>query len=206
MMKHEFEKLVDETISEEQYKVVERVYAFHPSIPDVGGKQVIADLWNDAKHKHGKGIYGINHMLAVANEEAKPASPVYEKHETPFSYYYTESGYVKSEEPKTIEEVYQYVVKELQKYNEPGDKYSCGPIDEYFSISCKYEGITHWPLDYSWIAVFCVQGGSEGYYTHVEAIWADGNRRQLLFLGKTLREDRDHALEGVRLLSHILEV
>lgn len=51
-----------ERISDVEWEVVEIVYCSHPAIPDVGGKDVIANLW-----KVGKlGI--IREMLPVARE------------------------------------------------------------------------------------------------------------------------------------------
>ena len=45
MMKAEFENLIGAEICAEDYAIVEYVYTWHPSIPNVGGKQRIAELW-----------------------------------------------------------------------------------------------------------------------------------------------------------------
>lgn len=45
MMKVEFEKRIGASISHEDYAIVEHVYMWHPSIPNVGGKDKIADLY-----------------------------------------------------------------------------------------------------------------------------------------------------------------
>ena len=45
MMKHEFEKLIGKDISNEDYKIVEYVYTWHPCISETNGKQQIADLY-----------------------------------------------------------------------------------------------------------------------------------------------------------------
>ena len=45
MTKQEFENLTGETVTEHGYKIIETVYAFHPSICNVKGKQQIADLF-----------------------------------------------------------------------------------------------------------------------------------------------------------------
>ena len=45
MMKYEFEKLIEQEVSQKDYEVIEFVYTWHPDIPDVGGKQKIADIW-----------------------------------------------------------------------------------------------------------------------------------------------------------------
>lgn len=34
-------------VTDEEYKIVETVYCFHPSVPDVGGKEKIARLYVD---------------------------------------------------------------------------------------------------------------------------------------------------------------
>lgn len=123
--------------------------------------------------------------------------------ETPFSTYEVVEGYVKNEKPKTMQEVYEWVCKELKKHNT--EPYTVGPFEEYFSNMHRYNERhtrSHWPLDYHWIAVFAVTGGSEGHYVHVEAI--TGEKRELLFLGKTFR-GMDNALAAVALLTKILE-
>lgn len=45
MMKEEFESRIGAEISTDEYKIVETVYAWHPAIPNVGGKDVIAQLY-----------------------------------------------------------------------------------------------------------------------------------------------------------------
>lgn len=45
MMKQEFEQRIGAEVTPEEYKIIERVYMWHPSIPNVGGKDVIAQLW-----------------------------------------------------------------------------------------------------------------------------------------------------------------
>ena len=47
MTKQEFEKLVDKEVSERDYKVIEKVYTFHPAISNTNGKQQIAMLYNE---------------------------------------------------------------------------------------------------------------------------------------------------------------
>lgn len=46
MMKEEFEDIIQRTISNEDYAVVEQVYAFHPSISETTGKAEIAAIYN----------------------------------------------------------------------------------------------------------------------------------------------------------------
>ena len=46
MMKHEFEQIAGIKVTNEDYKEIEFVYTWHPAIPDVNGKQVIANIYN----------------------------------------------------------------------------------------------------------------------------------------------------------------
>jgi len=63
-----------EQISESEWEIVEIVYCSHPAIPDVGGKDVIANLW-----KIGKlGI--IEEMLPVANECIELEEKIQQRH------------------------------------------------------------------------------------------------------------------------------
>ena len=45
MMKVEFEQHINARISQEDYAIVEHVYMWHPAIPNVGGKDKIANLY-----------------------------------------------------------------------------------------------------------------------------------------------------------------
>lgn len=45
MMKHEFEERIGAELTPEQYAIVERVYTWHPAIPNVGGKDKLAELY-----------------------------------------------------------------------------------------------------------------------------------------------------------------
>ena len=45
MNKQEFEKLINGSVSNEDYKIIELVYTYHPSIPEVNGKGQIATLY-----------------------------------------------------------------------------------------------------------------------------------------------------------------
>ena len=61
MTKQEFEKIIGEEISQEDYSIVDHVYTWHPSISNVEGKDEIADLYK----KFGMPI--IKNMTEVAN-------------------------------------------------------------------------------------------------------------------------------------------
>ena len=45
--KHEFEKRIDDTVTDEEYKVIESVYQWHPVISEVEGKEQIATLYKN---------------------------------------------------------------------------------------------------------------------------------------------------------------
>ena len=45
MLKEEFESRINTTINEEDWKLVNFVYTWHPNIKDVGGKDQIADIY-----------------------------------------------------------------------------------------------------------------------------------------------------------------
>ena len=43
MTKQEFETLTGQPLNDEDYGIVEKVYAFYPGIPDVDGKKIAAN-------------------------------------------------------------------------------------------------------------------------------------------------------------------
>lgn len=45
MMKHEFEEKLGKSVTESEYKDIEFVYTFHPSISNTEGKTQIAELY-----------------------------------------------------------------------------------------------------------------------------------------------------------------
>ena len=45
MTKQEFETLTGQQLNDEDYGIVEKVYAFYPGMPDVDGKKVVAQLY-----------------------------------------------------------------------------------------------------------------------------------------------------------------
>ena len=47
MQKQEFEQLIQTTISDEEYRIIEKVYVWHPAISNMEGKNQIADLYRD---------------------------------------------------------------------------------------------------------------------------------------------------------------
>lgn len=45
MQKQEFEERIERTVTDEQYKVIEEVYMWHPSIRNTSGKDEVAELY-----------------------------------------------------------------------------------------------------------------------------------------------------------------
>ena len=68
MMKVEFEELVGYPVSNDDYKVIEYVYTWHPSIDEVHGKQQIATLYKVL------GMPLIHSMVDEAKEQERNAS------------------------------------------------------------------------------------------------------------------------------------
>ncbi|MFA5186771.1 MAG: hypothetical protein WC551_09865 [Patescibacteria group bacterium] len=115
--------------------------------------------------------------------------------------YEVKDGFVINEQPKSLREVFDYILKKLPEY-----QVDIGEYDYFHISSSEHESL--WPLDARWIAVFVVQGGSEGFYVHVEAFMSNRPIICLIFLGKTLQEGkagREHALKLAHALTFILE-
>ena len=45
MQKQEFEQLIQTAISDEEYRIIDKVYTWHPAISETAGKSQIADLY-----------------------------------------------------------------------------------------------------------------------------------------------------------------
>lgn len=45
MRKHEFEQRISQPISDEDYKLIEFVYQFHPVVRETSGKEEVAELY-----------------------------------------------------------------------------------------------------------------------------------------------------------------
>lgn len=73
MTKQEFEERAGIKVSDSQYKKIETVYAFHPSIDEVAGKDQIAYLYKTF------GMRVILDMLPTAEEAAKLESLIRQK-------------------------------------------------------------------------------------------------------------------------------
>ncbi len=211
MTREEWTERTGSVPTAEQWDVVERIYTYHPDIPDVGGKDILAKTWRDkcGGNKWPEAAYGslASYMLSQANLAAATdggAEPVLNRRETFCSRYHVVDGYVRDEVGKTVEDVFAYVKAQLKTYATGHEEYG-GIIDEYLSNSERRPGT--WPIRARWIAVYAVTGGSEGHYVHVDAIedTETGRTCSGLFLAKTFR-GYDHACEIARVLGKILEV
>jgi len=75
MMKYEFEEKLNEiepikrTVSDADYKIIEYVYTFHPSISETDGKRQVAQLY----HEFGIRIFKDMTGTARRNEELEDA-------------------------------------------------------------------------------------------------------------------------------------
>jgi hypothetical protein len=65
MMKAEFEAMIGKSVTDEEYKVIEAVYTWHPAINDTTGKDQMKTLYT----QFGFGV--IRGMLPVAEKNGK---------------------------------------------------------------------------------------------------------------------------------------
>jgi len=78
---------------------------------------------------------------------------------------------------------------------------------EYFGIFAEQKANRPFPK-FRWIAVFAVTGSNEGYYIHVEAITQDrikGDKRELVYLAKTLSQDMTWCYEVCGAIAQFLQ-
>ncbi len=45
MQKREFEEMIEQPVSDTEYRVIETVYQWHPSVKEVSGKEEVAELY-----------------------------------------------------------------------------------------------------------------------------------------------------------------
>jgi len=102
------------------------------------------------------------------------------KHDLYSTFDVTDQGYIINERSRKLRDVFKDVYDTLKR-----DYPDLAKDIEYFSIFPTLTRERPFPLG-ARIAIFYVEGSSEGYYVHVEA--HDGETRELLFLGKTLLE------------------
>lgn len=66
MQKQEFEERIERTVTDEQYKVIEEVYMWHPSILNTSGKDEVAELYKS---------FGMTIFHVIVTGAAGEASP-----------------------------------------------------------------------------------------------------------------------------------
>ena len=113
-------------------------------------------------------------------------------------------GYLKYTGSPTYGEVYRQLGEQLE---------TAGMIDEYIALSSFKHSLdvnnTPFPRaggepeDRRWIAVYPVQGDSEGWYIHIDIIHFDSTRTMFVLI-KTLAEDRNRAWEIAKAAGELL--
>ena len=109
---------------------------------------------------------------------------------------------IHNERRKTIQQVCSNIIGEFKE--QFPDIY--GTLD-YLGPSVDYdlgEDINSPFPEFHWIAVYYVEGGSEGYYIHVDVLYEE-NKRKMILLGKTLL-GRSEAEKIANCLSRIIKV
>ncbi len=78
MQKHEFEELIGETITDNQYQIIEEVYMWHPSIKNTSGKEEVAELYKSFgmtifrdMHKRACRIRALEESIHVREREVR---------------------------------------------------------------------------------------------------------------------------------------
>ena len=115
----------------------------------------------------------------------------------------TEDGYCVNERGRTYGNIEADIIRKMkEKHREAWE------MLDYFGLEYEYRRQhkgDYFPIQWHWIAVYYVKGGSEGFYFHVDLIDNDG-QRDLIFLGKTLSEDRSDAEMIQNALARVFEV
>ncbi len=70
MMQVEFQNLIGETVTNEEFEIINTVYTFHPSISETDGKKQIANLYKTFGYRI------IKDMLATAIQAEKYESEI----------------------------------------------------------------------------------------------------------------------------------
>jgi hypothetical protein len=73
MTKQEFETLTGQLLNDDDYGIVEKVYAFYPGIPDVDGKKVVSRLYKQF------GLIIFQDMYERANKISEIESAIQER-------------------------------------------------------------------------------------------------------------------------------
>lgn len=168
MNQNEFENLINDKCYE--YPMVEFVYTWTPAINDVGGKEQIAKIYKD-------GYTSAIHKMVPEAIKAARAAGVEVKHVVGrLGEYDVLFGVCYNQHGLQSRRIFTDLVNYLGSL-EP---------DEYFTLEREFDGV-EFPEN-QWVAVYCVPGGSEGTYMHIDLI--DGDKRRNWALGKTLNDGR----------------
>lgn len=117
------------------------------------------------------------------------------------TYDVTDESRVVNERPNRVDEVQKEVIEKLRQ-----DWPNLVSQWDYFGTSAVFHE-TYFPMDWRFICVFYVRGGSEGYYVHVET--QKNKVNTTVFLGKTLdgsERGRKWAEDMVVALGRIFDV
>lgn len=71
MTKSEFEILIDGTVTDEEYELIETVYMWHPAIRNASGKEEVAELYKSFGLMIFKNMYPRAVKLKEINEEIR---------------------------------------------------------------------------------------------------------------------------------------
>lgn len=71
MQKQEFEEKIERTVTDEQYKVIEEVYMWHPSIRNTSGKDEVAELYKS----FGMTIFHVE-LMSILLKLQEQTSPI----------------------------------------------------------------------------------------------------------------------------------
>lgn len=82
MMKHEFEKLIEREVSEDEYSMINRVYTYHPAISETEGKKQIADIYNAGGMSTIRSMVETADIMFALEEELSNARMIFERVKT----------------------------------------------------------------------------------------------------------------------------
>lgn len=82
MMKHEFEKLIERGVSEDEYSMINRVYTYHPAISETEGKKQIADIYNAGGMSTIRSMVETADIMFALEEELSNARMIFERVKT----------------------------------------------------------------------------------------------------------------------------
>ena len=115
MQKQEFEERIERTVTDEQYKVIEEVYMWHPSIRNTSGKDEVAELYKSFGMTifhdmlpRAKKAHELDELLRNAQrevqriqEEIEELKKMGETYKKPYDCFMNEDRYFKAAPPKS---------------------------------------------------------------------------------------------------------